>query len=84
MGDSSYEAGFGYSNEDAKRLSEETLRIGLLRTSGLFQGRTKISMSKQDGCGTQTAIVLFIVLWLVRSHRVKLRERADGVATSAL
>ena len=84
MGDSSYEAGFVYSNEGAKRLSKEALMIGRLRTSCLFQCRTISPMSEQDGCGTQTAWVLFIVLWLVRSHRVKQRERAGGVATSAL
>ena len=43
MGDSSYEAGFVYSNEGAKRLRKEELRIGRLRTSCLFRGRTIIS-----------------------------------------
>ena len=84
VGVTSYEAGFVYSNEGAKRLIEETLGFGLLRTLSLFQWRTIVKMSEQDGCGTQTAHVLFIVLWLVRSHRVKRRERAGGVAMSAL
>ena len=48
-----------YSNEGAKRSIEETLGFGLLRTLSLFQRRTIVMVSLQDGCGTQTALFVY-------------------------
>ena len=80
----SHEAGFVYSNEGAKQLNEGTLAVSLLRTLVYFSEERLLKMSEQDGCGTQTALFCLSFSWLVCSHRVKRKERAGGVATSAL
>ena len=55
----SYEPGFACSNEGVKRLIEETLGFGLIRTLSLFQRRTIVLVTLQDGCGTQTALFVY-------------------------
>ena len=72
------------SSEDAKRTIEETFGFG----SSTYVAC--ISKAK-DRYGDFTRwlrvadwIVCLALLWLVRSHRVKRRERASGVATCTL